>query len=102
MPTYTNPDNQGGYYTPTGQLLSSISHPVGTYNYPLTTIIDYNGTSQPVYVGYAVPGSSQNLPQWSIQYITYNGSGATLTTQWSANYASFGDVWNNRVSLAYS
>lgn len=102
MPTYNNPNNQGGYYTPTGQLLSSVSHPVGTYSYPLSTQIDYNGTTAPVYVGYAIPGSSVSLAQWAIQFITYDGSGNVLTTTWSPNYASFGDVWTLRSSLSYS
>ena len=85
-----------------GQLLSSVSHPVGTYNYPLSTKIDYNGTSQAVYVGYAVPGSLTSLPLWAIQYITYDGNNNTTSTQWATQYATFGDIWDARASLSYS
>lgn len=108
MPTYNNPDNAGGYYTPTGQLMSSVSHPVGTYTYPLTTQIDYQGGTIAVYVGYTMPGtgislsSLSSLAVWAIQYIQYDGNNNTLSVQWSPNYASFGDVWSSRASLSYS
>lgn len=85
-----------------GQLISSVTHPVGTYNFPLTTMIDYNGGTVPVYVGYAIPGSSTASPLWAIQYITYDGNNNTLSTQWSPNYSSFGDIWTNRAGLTYS
>jgi hypothetical protein len=85
-----------------GQLLSSISHPVGTYNFPLSIQQDYVGGNQPIYVGYAIPGSLISLPLWSIQKITYDGSGNTLSTAWSPNYSSFGDIWNDRAALSYS
>ena len=108
MPTYTSPENQGGYYTQIGQLLSGNSHPVGTYSLPLTTQIDYQSGTAAVYVGYTTPGSGQSLSAlsalsvWAIQYILYDGNNNTLSTQWSANSCSFGDVWNLRTSLTYS
>jgi hypothetical protein len=108
MPTFTSPENQGGYYTQIGQLMSSVSHPIGTYNLPLTTQIDYQGGTAAVYVGYTTPGSGQALSAlsalsvWAIQYIIYDGNGNTLSTQWSTNSASFGDIWNLRVGLTYS
>lgn len=96
------PNHQGGYYTNTGQLISSVSHPVGTYVYPLTTMVDYQGGQAAIYVGYAIPGSATSLSMWSIQFITYDGNGNTLSTQWSPNYNSFGDIWDNRTLLSYS
>ncbi len=84
-----------------GQLISSVSHPVATYNHPLQTKIDYNGTSAAVYVGYALPGSATSSQSWMIQYITYDVNGNTTATQWSPNYAYFGDIWDNRASLSY-
>ena len=113
MPSYTSPT---GYSPYNDQLTSSVSHPVGTWSYPITTQIDYQGGSAAVYIGYALPGNS-NLPGstssanmttlsalsvWAIQYITYDGNGNTLSTQWSPLYASFGDIWSNRTSLIYS
>lgn len=83
-------------------LLSSITHPVGTYNFPLTTLIDYNGGTAAIYVGYALPGAITSLPLWSIQFITYDGNGNTLSTKWSTNYYSFGDIWDNRSTLSYA
>jgi len=99
MPNYTSPT---GYSPYNDQLTSSVSHPVGTWSYPMTTQIDYNGTSAAVYVGYALPGTATTNPGWAIQYITYDVNGNTLSTQWSPLYASFGDIWSNRTTLSYS
>jgi hypothetical protein len=113
MPNYTSP---AGYSPYNEQLTSSISHPVGTWSYPITTQIDYQGGNVAIYVGYALPNNSNlpgssssgnltslsTLPVWAIQLITYNGSSQVISTQWSPLYAYFGDVWNNRISLIYS
>ena len=73
-----------------------------SFDFILTTQMDYNGTSNPVYVGQAFPGSSVNNPCWRIQYIQYNGSGQVTSVQWSPNSFIFGDIWANRASLSYS
>lgn len=69
---------------------------------PLTTEVDYNGTSNPVYVGKAAAGAITTDPMWQIEYITYNASGNVLTVQWAPNYRTFGDIWASRDSLSYS
>lgn len=99
MPSFISPT---GYSPYNDQLTSSVSHPVGTWSYPMNTQIDYNGTSAAVYVGYALPGSVTSAPVWAIQFITYDGNGNTTSTTWSKNYYSFGDIWDNRASLVYS
>lgn len=99
MPSFTSPT---GYSPYNDQLTSSVSHPVGTWVYPLTTQIDYQGGTAAIYVGYALPGTLTTNQGWSIQFITYDGNGNTLSTQWSPLYASFGDTWSLRVGLTYS
>ncbi len=99
MPTLISPT---GYSPYNDQLTSSVSHPVGTWIYPLTTRIDYQGGNAAVYVGYALPGSATSAPAWSIQYIQYDGNGNTTSTQWSTLYASWGDIWDSRTTLSYS
>lgn len=99
MPNYTAPT---GYSPYNDQLVSSISHPVGTWSIPMTTKIDYNGTSAAVYVGYALPGSLTSNPVWSIQFIQYDVNGNTISTTWSPNFGYFGDIWDNRAILVYS
>jgi hypothetical protein len=99
MPSYTSPT---GYSPFNDQVTSSISHPVGTYSYPLTTLVDYQVGSVPVYVGYAIPGASQTGASWAIQFIQYNGSSAVVSTTWSSNYMNFGDIWANRATLTYA
>ena len=108
MPTYGSPNNQGGYYTQTGQLIQSISHPVAQYYLPLTTQNDNQGGNYVVYSGYTMPGSGQSLTVlstlavWAISYTQYDGNNNVISVTWSQNYASWGDIWNSRASLTYS
>lgn len=69
---------------------------------PLTRILDYNGGTQPIYIGEAQPGSSINGPSWRIQLLTYDGNGNVINQQWAPLFASFGDVWASRAGLTYS
>lgn len=99
MPNYTSPT---GYSPYNDQLTSSVSHPVGTWSYPMTTKIDYQETSAAVYIGYSLPGSPTSSPMWAIQFVQYDGNGNTISTTWSSNYSSFGDIWDNRATLSYA
>lgn len=99
MPSYTSPT---GYSSSNEQLTSSVSHPVAIYNHPLSTITDYNGGAQPVYVGYSLPGTATTAAGWMIQYIQYDGNSNQVSNKWSPLYASFGDIWDNRASLNFS
>ncbi len=67
----------------------------------LTTVIDYQGGTSPVYVGQALPGAALSAELWQIKYITYDTNGNPLTITY-AGAGSAANIWNNRTSLTYS
>jgi hypothetical protein len=74
----------------------------------LTTIIDYQGGTNAIYVGETQPSTGissatlQGQQVWRIKKITYDGNGNATNVQWSPNTNSFGDIWSNRTGLTYS
>jgi len=73
-----------------------------TYTRCLTRLTDYQGGTNPVYIGEATPGSALSSASWRIEFINYDVNGNQISVQWSTNYSNFGDIWNNRTSLSYS
>ena len=72
--------------------------------------IDYDGGSNPVYMGTAPPGAAKSDEKWQIQKLTYDGSGNIISIRFAA--AAGGDqadqtnqyvhVWDDRASLVYT
>lgn len=52
------------------------------------------------YIGEAAPGSTTNLPVWRINYNVLNAEG-DLSRTW-ADTANFSQIWDDRLSLAYT
>ena len=72
---------------------------VGTANQLM--VIDY-AAGQPVYKGFAAPGTALSAAGWKICLFTYDGSGNLLSVTWAGGSTSYTNVWNNRASLSYS
>jgi hypothetical protein len=73
-----------------------------TASYRLTVALDFNGGSNPVYIGIAAPGSSQGAAAWQIRKLTYDGSSNPTDIQYAGGSTAFTNVWTNRASLSYS
>lgn len=76
----------------------------------LTIKVDYAGRTdcQPVYVGYAEPGSETNEPVWKIMHCEYDGfpdTGCLTSREWAldpvSRKAMFTNIYDNRTSLNY-
>jgi len=68
---------------------------------PLTQKIENNSSSQPVYIGKALPGTEVGSAGWQIQKITYSG-GVVTDVQWASGTSKFDKVWDDRASYSYS
>lgn len=74
----------------------------------LTFEVDYAGRtdSQPVYIGYATPGLDGDTgePVWKIMFCEYSAfpTGDLIRRTWADGNTLFDNVWNDRVTLAYS
>lgn len=66
--------------------------------------LDYTGGpgDQPVYVGYAEPGSLTAEPVWKVMKLTYSGSNL-VKREWALTngIADFKNVWDDRATLVY-
>lgn len=56
--------------------------------------------SEPKYLGWASPGSTDGEAAWRICKFTYQGSYLVSIT-WADGNDSFDNVWSNRASLSY-
>lgn len=63
--------------------------------------MDYDGSSNLIYVGTAVPGTLTSAASWLIKKLTYSGSNLTQVT-FPNGVATYTNIWDNRVSLTYS
>jgi len=66
-----------------------------------TIAIEYNG-SNPVYIGYSLPGTTKDIAKWKISKITYDISGNPTDIQWANGTSEFDKTWNNRTIYIYS
>ena len=67
-------------------------------------IFDYQGgtSGQPIYVGWATVGASQNSPVWKIRKFTYDANNQILKIQFANGDVGFKSVWANRTGYTYS
>jgi hypothetical protein len=64
-------------------------------------LIEYDGSDNPIYVGEAVPGSSEDAAVWRIQHIEYSGSNPT-SVKWASGTEKFINTWSGRTSYQYT
>ena len=67
----------------------------------LTVRIDYSDGNI-TYVGYAVPGSSEDEAKWQIRKFEYDASGNLIAVKFAEGTVGFDKIWNNRASYTYS
>lgn len=65
-----------------------------------TKQIEYDGNNNPLYIGFAKPGTATSDDEWLILKLTWSGSNVTAI-EYAGSAASYDQVWDNRVSLSY-
>jgi hypothetical protein len=68
---------------------------------PLSQKIDYSGGTNAIYIGEAIPGSASSAAAWRIKKLTYDVNNNVTAVQWSPNFNTFGDIYDNRASFTY-
>jgi hypothetical protein len=63
--------------------------------------LEYDGSSNPIYVGLAAPGTLVSQSLWLIRKLTFDGSGNVTAIQYANGVPLFDQVWNDRASLSY-
>jgi len=67
-----------------------------------TVLIEYDASSNPVYVGEAEPGTVESAARWRIKKIAYDGSNNPTAVQWASGTQEFDKVWSQRSTYTYS
>ena len=67
-----------------------------------TKIVDYAGGANPIYVGYAKPGSSLGDEVWQIIKLTYDVGGNMTNLQWASGSNDFKFEWDERAGYVFS
>ena len=64
--------------------------------------LDYDGGSNPVYIGLAAPGTATSQAKWQIKKLTFDGSNNPTAIKYANGSSSFDQVYDDRASLSYS
>jgi len=89
--------------SPDGDLVVTFDgEEVTTKGIKYTLSMEYDGGSNLVYLGKALPGASKASAVWQIIKLTYDGSGNPTDIQWADGNENFDNIWDNRASLSYS
>jgi hypothetical protein len=63
--------------------------------------VEYDGNGDPVYIGYAAPGTATSDALWLIFELTWTGGNMT-SLRVAEGRLEYGSVWDDRASLSYS
>ncbi len=64
--------------------------------------VDYDGGSNPVYIGEAKPGTATSEKGWRIKKISWDASNNPTEVLWANGSNAFAFVWDDRASYSYS
>lgn len=68
----------------------------------LTTLVEYDASNNPIYVGDARPGTAESANGWRIKKVTYDASNNPTDIEWAEGTTNFDKVWDDRGIYAYS
>lgn len=67
-----------------------------------TTVISYDSSGNPEYIGETQPGTSKGTSEWRISKITYDASSNPIDIKWADGEALFTKKWDDKTSYDYS
>ena len=65
---------------------------------PLQKRVDYAGTNDPVYYGWAMQGYDESDSRWYIEKLEYDADGRYV----KSTHSPINSVWTNRAALTYA
>lgn len=63
--------------------------------------IDYLAGTNPIYVGWALPGSTILEQKWRICKLTFDGNNNPTAINWADGTNQYIKVWNDRATYSY-
>lgn len=68
----------------------------------LTKLFDYQGGTNPIYLGSAKPGTATSASLWSIKQFSYDASGDVTAIKYASGSGNATFIWDNRTGYSYS
>jgi len=66
------------------------------------TLVDYDGGTNPIYVGKAVTGTATSQPFWQIRKIAWDGNDNPTSVKWADSVTTFTKEWDDRTTYTYA
>jgi len=63
--------------------------------------IEYDGSGNAIYIGYAAPGSEDSDAAWLIQKNTYDASNQMTGSRFASGTVEFDKMWSGRLEYTY-
>lgn len=67
----------------------------------LNLVMEYDGSSNPIYLGTSAPGTTTATAKWQIKKLAYDGSGNLTSIKYAGGAPDFSNVWDDRAGLTY-
>lgn len=90
------PDSNGDLYHAPDQLSALKVH--GLHG---NVLLDYVGGTNPIYVGWARPGTDPAESAWRICLIAWDVNSNPTSITWASGDTRYRHIWNNRALLLY-
>ena len=83
-----------------------MSEMLKTADYPydagdLQTLIENNGSGNPLYIGKARPSITSSETGWQIRKLTYDGSDNVLSVKFANGKNGYSFIWDDRATYTY-
>ena len=66
-----------------------------------TIRLDYVGGPNPIYIGWALPGTTTGQKGWRLARVTYDGNGNPIAIEWAENTVAYAFKWDDRATFSY-
>lgn len=64
--------------------------------------IEYDGSSNPIYIGIAAPGVLNGDSYWQIRKLTFDGQNNVTSIQYASGTSNFDKIWDSRSDGTYT
>lgn len=81
--------------------MSLSRRPAGQATHQIV-LVDYDGGTNPIYIGYAEPGTATSDGLWLIQKLTWDVNNNVTSVLFADGRNEYGSVWDDRAALSYS
>lgn len=91
--TFATQIKKGAYVIPTRSYTKTIRY---------KSAFEYDSNDNPIYIGYALPGTAKSEYKWLILKLTYDTNENVIDIEFASGTNLFNNSWDNRTNYTYS